>query len=203
LEASEYRKIPVANSAASDRWVPKFFERHCPSKKTLYRYEGAWKWIMLWLQRKRIHSPRQTTYRLGIEYLDWRTTFKKRTGKIVRRNTAILELKLLSLVMGEAVRMGYADANPLVSMKIRRERTAKKPELTDEEIIYVGVSFSAFASMATVLHQNQKDTSLFLLLACHLCKPAATCWCSAGSNNAAGQPCFTTRPSNLSKGKGG
>jgi hypothetical protein len=137
LEASEYRKIPVANSAAWDHWVPKFFERHCPSKKTLYRYEGAWKWIMLWLQRKRIHSPRQMTYRLGIEYLDWRTTFKKRTGKIVRRNTAILELKLLSLVMGEAVRMGHADANPLLSMKIRRERAAKKPELTDEEIIEI------------------------------------------------------------------
>jgi integrase len=76
-------------------------------------------------------------YRLGIDYLEWRTTFKKRTGKIVGRNTAILELKLLSLVMGEAVRLGHADANPLVSMKIRRDRQAKKPELTDDEILEI------------------------------------------------------------------
>ncbi len=47
--------------------------------------------------------------RLGINissFYEWRTTFKKRTGKILVRNTAILELKLLSLVMGEAVRLG-------------------------------------------------------------------------------------------------
>ena len=137
LEAGEYRKIPVVNSAAWDHWVSKFFERHCPTKATFDRYEDAWKWIALWLQRKRIHSPRQMTYRQGIEYLDWRTTFKKRTGKIVGRNTAILELKLLSLVMGEAVRMGHADANPLVSMKIRRDRAPKKPELTDDEIVEI------------------------------------------------------------------
>ena len=74
---------------------------------------------------------------MGIDYLEWRTTFKKRTGKIVGRNTAILELKLLSLVMGEAVRLGHADANPLVSMKIRRDRQAKKPELTDDEILEI------------------------------------------------------------------
>jgi len=115
LEAGEYRKIPAVNNAAWDHWVPKFFERHCHTKATLDRYEDAWKWIALWLQRKRIHSPRQMTYRLGIEYLDWRTTFKKRTGKIVGRNTAILELKLLSLVIKVAVRLGHADANPLLS----------------------------------------------------------------------------------------
>ena len=114
LEAREYQRVPMVNGAAWDYWVPKFFERHCPTKATLDRYEDAWKWVALWLQNNRIHSPRQLTYRLGIDYLEWRTTFKKRTGKIVGRNTAILELKLLSLVMGEAVRLGHADANPLV-----------------------------------------------------------------------------------------
>jgi integrase len=117
--------------------VPKFFERHCQSPKTLERFEDAWKWIALWLQRGRIHTPRQITYRLGVEYVDWRTTFRKRTGKTVGRNTAILELKILALIMGEAVRMGHADANPLASIKIRRDKPAKKPELTDEDIIQI------------------------------------------------------------------
>lgn len=137
LEAREYQRVPMVNGATWDYWVPKFFERHCPTKATLDRYEDAWKWVALWLQNNRIYSPRQLTYRLGIEYLDWRTTFKKRTGKIVGRNTAILEFKLLSLVMGEAVRLGHADANPLVSMKIRRDRQPKKPELTDDEILEI------------------------------------------------------------------
>lgn len=137
LEAKEYRGMPLVNGAAWDTWVPKFFERHCQSKATFDRYEDAWKWVALWLQRQRIHAPRQLTYKLGVEYVDWRTHFKKRTGKTVGRNTAILELKMLSLVMGEAVRLGHTDANPLVSLKLRRERAAKKPELTDEEIVEI------------------------------------------------------------------
>ena len=137
LETKEYQRVPVVNGAAWDTWVPKFLARHCETRETFVRYEDAWKWIALWLQRQRIHAPRQITYRLGVEYVDWRTHFKKRTGKTVRRNTAILELKLLSLVMGEAVRMGHADANPIVSIKIHREKSPKKPELTDQEIVEI------------------------------------------------------------------
>jgi integrase len=137
LEAKEYQSVPVVNGAAWDIWVPKFFERHCQTKATLDRYEDAWKWVALWLQRQRIHAPRQLTYRLGVEYVDWRTTFKKRTGKTVGRNTALLELKTLSLIMGEAVRLGHADANPLVSLKMRRDRSPKKPELGDQEIVEI------------------------------------------------------------------
>ena len=32
-----------------------------------------------------------------------------------------MELKLLAMIMGEAVRLGHADANPLVSLKLRRD----------------------------------------------------------------------------------
>ena len=137
LESNEHGKISLVNGGAWDAWVPKFFDRHCQTEATAERYEDAWKWIALWLLHERIHSPRQITYRRAVEYVDWRTNFKKRTGKTVGRNTAIFELKTLSLIMGEAVRLGHADANPLVSMKIRRDKAAKKPELTDNEIIEV------------------------------------------------------------------
>jgi integrase len=103
----------------------------------LERYQDAWKWVALWFQRQRIFSPRQLTYKRAIEYLDWRTSFKKPTGKIVSRNTAIYELKILSLVMDEAVRFDHADANPLLSLKVHRDKPAKKPELTDNEIIEI------------------------------------------------------------------
>ena len=134
LEAKEHQRALVVNSDGWDTWVPQYLERHCETKRTLERYSGNWKWLALWLQTKRLHSPRAITYRNALEYVDWRTSFKKKTGKSVGRNTAIMELKLLAMIMGEAVRLGHSDANPLVSLKLRRDKSAKKPELTDEEI---------------------------------------------------------------------
>jgi integrase len=84
---------------------------------------------------KRYHSPNDISYSNAIEYIEWRTSYKKKTGKTAGRNTAILELKILAMIMGEAVRLGHADANPLVSIKLRRDKTEKKPELTDTEIV--------------------------------------------------------------------
>ncbi len=134
LEATEHRRDPVVNSQGWDEWVTKYLERHCESPLTLERYRDAWKWLALWLQTRRLNSPRNITYCNALEYIEWRTNFKKKTGKTVGRNTAIMELKLLAMIMGEAVRMGHADANPLVSLKLRRAKAAKKPELTDAEI---------------------------------------------------------------------
>src|ERR1035438_2276790 len=134
LEAKEHHRGPVVDSQGWDTWVPKYLERHCESPRTLERYLDAWKWLSHWLQLMRYHSPRAITYRNALEYVDWRTGYKKKSGKTVGRNTAIMELKLLAMIMGEAVRLGHADANPLVSMKLKRDRSAKKPELTDKEI---------------------------------------------------------------------
>lgn len=137
LELKEHRGAPVIGSEGWDTWVPRYFEGHCESPRTKERYFDAWKWLGLWLQTKKVISPRAITYRNALEYLDWRTTFKKRTGKIVGRNTAIFEVKILAMIMGEAVRLGHADANPLVSVKLRRDKPAKKPELTDVEIAQI------------------------------------------------------------------
>ena len=41
------------------------------------------------------------------------------------------------MIMGEAVRLGHTDANPLVSIKLRRDKAEKKPELTDKEIVEI------------------------------------------------------------------
>lgn len=134
LEAKEHHHEPVVDSAGWDSWVPKYLERHCETKLTLERYSARWKWLALWLQSKKLHSPRAITYANALEYIDWRTTFKKKTGKTVGRNTAIMELKVLAMIMGEAVRLGHADANPLMSMKLKKDKPDKKPEMTNDEI---------------------------------------------------------------------
>jgi hypothetical protein len=56
------------------------------------------------------------------------------------RCTAILELKTFAMIMGEVVRLGYAEANPLVSIKLRWDKAKKKPELTDREIADIGAA---------------------------------------------------------------
>jgi integrase len=60
----------------------------------------------------------------------------------VGRNTAILELKTLAMTLSEAVRLGHAAANPLVSLKLRRDKPEKKPELTDQEIVEIRVALA-------------------------------------------------------------
>ena len=137
LEAKEHRRVPGPATESWESWVPQFLQRHCKTKKTHERYLDAWKWLALWMEHERIRSPRELSYRRGVEYLDWRTSFKKRTGKTVGRNTAIFELKTLALVMGEAVRLGNADANPLVNLKLHKDKPAKKPEITDEELAQI------------------------------------------------------------------
>ena len=135
LEAKELnRTAGEIDGGGWDTWVPQYLHRRCESPLTLERYLDAWKWLAFWLQEKHYHTPRAITYRNTLEYLDWRTSYKKKTGKTVGRNTAIFELKTFALLMGEAVRLGHADANPLVSMKLKRDKAAKKPELTDAEI---------------------------------------------------------------------
>ena len=137
LEAKEHHRVRGVNSEGWDTWVPKFLNRHCDSPRTLERYLDAWKWLALWLQLQRFHSPRSITYRNALEYLDWRTSYKKKSGKSAGRNTSIFELKTFAMIMDEGVRLGHVDANPLVSLKLRRDKAAKKPELTDDEIIEI------------------------------------------------------------------
>ena len=38
------------------------------------------------------------------------------------------------MILGEAVRLGHADSNPLTGLKLRRDKSDKKAELSDEEI---------------------------------------------------------------------
>src|SRR5208282_5799842 len=99
-----------------DTWVPQYLKRHCESSRTLERYNSIWAWLALWLEERHYKSPRAITYRTALEYLEWRISYKRKTGKIAGRNTAILEIKILAMIIGEAVRLGYADANPLVSL---------------------------------------------------------------------------------------
>ena len=107
------------------RWefVPKFLKDHCGNAGTYKRYANR--------------APENVTFASGQDYLDWRTAYKKKSGKSVCRNTAIMEVKLFSQIMQQAMRLKLCTSNPLVRLGMRKDHPAKKPEITEEEFAII------------------------------------------------------------------
>lgn len=114
-------------------WVDRYLRESNLSQKSIDKYVSQWRWLGLWLTERKL-VPGAIRYAHALEYLDWRTGRRKQSGKRAGRNTAIQDVKLLSAVLGEAVRRGMIAANPLVGLKLRKAPIEKKPELSDAEI---------------------------------------------------------------------
>lgn len=115
-------------------FAAKFISNCSPSEKTKEVYLNRWNWIQLFLAQNHIHGPASVRYAHAQDYVEWRTTWKKRSGKTASRNTAIYEVKTFALIMGEAKKLGLCDANPLVQLKLRKDIPDEKPEITDREL---------------------------------------------------------------------
>jgi integrase len=127
-----------AKSETWNAWVPAFvLDRYGRSPLTLKRYQNAWDWLCVYLDRIQVALPAALTYQHVIGYVAWRTTIKRTCGKLISRNTAVLELKFFGLVMREAVRRGFASSNPCERMGITRDAPKEKPELSDAEIAII------------------------------------------------------------------
>ena len=61
-----------------------------------------------------------------------------RSSKRVSQNTAIMDLRVMSQVMTEAVRRNLAERNPAKDHGFKKSKPKKKPEMTDEEIRKTG-----------------------------------------------------------------
>lgn len=109
-------------------WVPDYIETHYRNARTKARSKHAWARIWQFLRTLRIHHPRQLQYSHAAAYLE------ARKKEEISHNTARLELKFLSFIMQEAIRRDYADRNPLVSARIRREQPKAKPYLSPADI---------------------------------------------------------------------
>lgn len=116
-----------------DAWVPQFLKTRYHNPKTVVRYTNAWSALATYLEHHKIIAPTQITYKLCIDYPEFRT---KPPEKIIRArsfNTALTELKVFSAIMQEAVRRGYVTANPCVKLGLKRRTARKKPEITADE----------------------------------------------------------------------
>jgi integrase len=122
-------------------WVEAWLRmRFANQPKTLTSYLGAWKFLSAFLHEKKIPTPRALTYQDAIDFVLAREgQVKKRSGRKVSRNTALHNVKVLSRIMREAVRRGYAPANPCfrLSEDVPRTKAPEKPEFTDEQVAMV------------------------------------------------------------------
>lgn len=119
-------------------WVTDYLsERYRKKPKTLTRYLNAWDWLRVYLEEKGIHHPEALDYVAARQYIPWRTQLRRHCGKVITFNTAMTELKIMGVIMGEALRRGYCGTNPCLRMGLKREDPAEKPEMTDEEIALI------------------------------------------------------------------
>lgn len=146
-------------------WVEKYLEnRYRASPKTHTRMGNAWDWLRVWLDHKEIAVPAALTYHHVIAYPEWRALQKRNCGKSVCRNTALLELKVLSLIMREAIRRGFATANPCERLGMRRDAPKQKPEMTDAEIATIRAALLVREGALTI---DQRWMSVAFEIAVH------------------------------------
>lgn len=130
-----------SNHERWDAWAETWLRvRYRGKEKTLTSYLGAWKHLSFFLHERKIFLPRLLTYQHVVEFVHWRESqVKKASGKKVSRNTALHNVKVLSRLMREALRRGYAQGNPCVKLSedVPADPAPDKPEYTDEQIALV------------------------------------------------------------------
>ena len=130
----EERRAPTTAIGQWQKWVPDYLRSRVDGR-TLERYLTAWRNIRMWLDECDLPAPRNITYQNSATYLAWRAEADKRNGKYkAGRNTAILEFKILRLLLSEAVRRGYCSGNPAREVILKREPRKLFPDYTDDQL---------------------------------------------------------------------
>lgn len=112
-----------------DRWVEGFLEERYGANKL--RAQCAWRMLQMFLLEHDLTAPRQVLREHATIYLSWRLKPNKSKAKYkAGRNTAILEIKFLSILLDEARHRGHCVFNPWLKLKLHRDRQKQKPEYT-------------------------------------------------------------------------
>lgn len=133
------RTVPTNTRGETwDAWVPQFLTRYDANYNNKIRYNAGWKTIKLFLTENKITLPRQLTRNHCLAYPEWRTHPDHQHGKYkAGRNTALLELKILGVLMREAVCRGFVQANPCYKLGLKKEPRRLYPELTDQQLLQI------------------------------------------------------------------
>lgn len=133
---AETRSAPTSVKEQWTHWVPSFLRtRYADKPGSRLRYQIAWKSLSFFLEENEITCPRQLNRTHCTEFMEWRQDPGKKKGIYKAcHNTALLELKVLRLLMKEAVLRELAPFNPCLELGIARQPHREKPEYTDADI---------------------------------------------------------------------
>lgn len=127
LTLKERRSSGVVSAQRWDRWVLPFLNQtYAHQQNTLKAYLTAWHALNLFLVQKEIWFPGQLTKQHCLEYAAWRKQAQLSAGKYkASHNTAIYDLRILAIIMREAVARDFAAKNPCRELRLRREPTRR------------------------------------------------------------------------------
>jgi site-specific recombinase XerD len=119
-------------------WVKEFIQvKYAARTVTRDRYLEAWASLTLYLEEKEIRAPQLLRREQCFSYVPWRVEWveaDKSRGKYrAGRNTALLELKVLAIVMQEAVLRGLCEGNPCAKLDLAKAPRTMAPEISDEQ----------------------------------------------------------------------
>ena len=122
----------AAYSGDGWRWVEPFIStRYAAKDRTREIYLIQWRRLRLFFAESDIPGPAELTRDLVFEYPDWRCSqVKQKSGRSPKLNTALGELKLLGLIMDEAVARNIVMDNPSKRLGIGRAEVDLRPEIT-------------------------------------------------------------------------
>jgi integrase len=189
--ASEEAKRKLCTGAGNwEDWVTEYFEiRYASSPKTLRALMTRWNNLRFFLKCLKLNHPRLFQREHGFRYMTWRkkekaidggpwreevspagpgkketvTTWRLRKAK---HNTALIELKALSLLFKEAVRRKYVSENPLAQLGIKKEDAPEKPAMTDAQIARVRQLLAAWPRWMTIAFEIALFTGCRLFETC-------------------------------------
>lgn len=126
---------PTMERSAWEKWAEEYLKnRYSGNKKTLTRALGAWKLVEMWLGERGLRTPGMIRYEHAQDFVDWRTSMKRTRGTFINRNSALCDLRFLTILMREAVRRGFATAVSIDRPGIKKVPAKEKPEITVDEL---------------------------------------------------------------------
>ena len=119
-------------------WVSDFLELRYPTparKKTHDRMVGGWNQWRQFLLDQHIAVPRALTYQSVLDFVAWRSSqIKRSSGKKVSKNTALCDVRIMSVILREAMRREFSEGNPCDRIGITKDKAKEKCEISDAEI---------------------------------------------------------------------
>lgn len=160
----------IAATENWDRWVVNWINAKYDNRYTKLRYLSSWDMLSMFLDKFEIPGPRALTREHCLKFVAWRTQPDLPNGKFkAAPNTAKQEIAILSMIVNEAIRRGFAATNPCRQLGLKTRRVPLKPEYTDDDIEVIRAAIDREPEPIRTFLKNSSEIARY-----HGCRIAET-----------------------------